>query len=179
MMHRMRQVWRPFCVSIRAVACTWSAQFPYCSYNTSPRSAQANRAACEWVSPARFATRSASRNRRSASATSSSSFATMPSRPPPRCGVQLPVLLGVAGHSFSPETRDHHWLSVGWGVRRDRKSRTDPDVVDVRRHQVPPLLVAHVGGELGAHRRGVVGVRGPQPQCLVGTARRRSAYRRG
>jgi len=43
--------------------------------------------------------------------------------------------------------------AVGWGVRRDRKSRTDLDVVDVRQLPVPPLLAAHVGGELGGHRR--------------------------
>ena len=36
------------------------------------------------------------------------------------------------------------------------------DVVDVGRHPVPPLLVAHVGGELGAHRRRV-----PQPHRVV------------
>jgi hypothetical protein len=29
MMHWMRRVWRPFCPSIRAVACTWSVRFPY------------------------------------------------------------------------------------------------------------------------------------------------------
>src|SRR6478736_5635553 len=40
------------------------------------------------------------------------------------------------------------------GVRRDRKSRTDLDVVDVGRLAVRPLLVDHVGGELGAFVRG-------------------------
>src|SRR4029077_18688889 len=55
-------------------------------------------------------------------------------------------------------------------VRRDGEVRTGFDVVDVGRHPVPPLLVAHVGGELGAHRRRGVGERGPQAHRLVVTA---------
>ena len=40
------------------------------------------------------------------------------------------------------------------GVRRDREVGAELDVVDVGRHPVPPLLVAQVGGDLGAFVRG-------------------------
>ena len=64
-------------------------------------------------------------------------------------------------------------------VRRDREVRADLDVVDIGRHPVPPLLVAHVGGELGAQRRRGVGVSGPQPQRLVVAAGDDACCRRG
>src|SRR3954467_9236932 len=68
--------------------------------------------------------------------------------------------------------------AVGWGVRRDRKSRTDLDVVDVRQLPVPPLLrlILVVSlADIADWARG----RWATAAASCRHHRRRSAYRRG
>jgi hypothetical protein len=80
------------------------------------------------------------------------------------------AIRGQYGSAFPVTRRPRHGgttgsaycgVSAGKLVRRGQEAGASLNVVD------PPLLVAHVAGELGAQHRGV-GVSRPQPQCAVG-----------